>query len=90
VIFTAERDGPPHLFYKDLETGTEKELLPPKQRLQIPTDVSPDGVVAFERTSERGDADLWTVPVDGSRRHRHSAARGARRYLIGSMKSVRT
>ena len=68
VIFGAERDGPPHLFYKDLETGTEKELLPPKQRLQIPTDVSPDGrVVAFEQTSERGDADLWTVPVDGSR-----------------------
>src|SRR4029453_10138803 len=24
-------------------------------------------VVAFEQTSERGDADLWTVPVDGSR-----------------------
>lgn len=40
----------------------------PKQRLQIPTDVAPDGrLVAFELTSERGDADLWTVPVDGSR-----------------------
>jgi eukaryotic-like serine/threonine-protein kinase len=68
VIFTAERDGPPHLFYKDLETGTEKELLPSKRRLQIPTDISPDGrIVAFEQISERGDADLWTVPVDGSR-----------------------
>jgi eukaryotic-like serine/threonine-protein kinase len=68
VIFTAERGGPPHLFFKDLETGTEKELLPSRQRLQIPTDVSPDGrLVAFELTSERGDADLWTVPVDGSR-----------------------
>jgi len=68
VIFTGGRDGPPHLFYKDLETGREKELLPSKRRLQIPTDISPDGrIVAFEQISERGDADLWTVPVDGSR-----------------------
>jgi len=68
VIFTGGRDGPPHLFHKDLETGIEKELLPSRRRLQIPTDVSPDGrIVAFEQTSERGDADLWTVPVDGSR-----------------------
>jgi len=68
VIFTGGRDGPPHLFHKDLETGIEKELLPSRQRLQIPTDVSPDGrIVAFEQISERGDADLWTVPVDGSR-----------------------
>jgi Tol biopolymer transport system component/DNA-binding winged helix-turn-helix (wHTH) protein len=68
VIFAAARAGPPHLFYKDLETRTERELLPSKQRLQIPTDVSPNGqVVAFEQMSERGDADLWTVPVDGSR-----------------------
>jgi dipeptidyl aminopeptidase/acylaminoacyl peptidase len=68
VIFTGERGGPPHLFYEDLETRTEKELLAPNQRLQIPTDVSPDGrVVAFEQISERGDADLWTAPIDGSR-----------------------
>jgi len=68
VIFTAERDGPPHLFYKDLETGREIELLPSTRRLQIPTDISPDGrIVAFEQISERGDADLWAVPVDGSR-----------------------
>jgi Tol biopolymer transport system component/DNA-binding winged helix-turn-helix (wHTH) protein len=68
VIFTGGRDGPPHLFHKDLETGIERELLPSRQRLQIPTDVSPDGrIVAFEQISERGDADLWTVPVDGSR-----------------------
>jgi len=67
VIFTAERDGPPHLFYEDLETLTERELLPAKRQLQMPTDVSPDGrTVAFEQISERGDADLWTVPVDGS------------------------
>ena len=68
MIFTAERDGPPHLFYEDLETLSEKELLPAQRRLQIPTDVSPNGqIVAFEQISERGDADLWTVPLDGSR-----------------------
>src|SRR5262245_5585494 len=68
VIFAAERGGPPHLFYKDLETDAERELLPSRQRLQIPTDVSPDGrIVAFEQISERGDADLWTAPIDGSR-----------------------
>jgi eukaryotic-like serine/threonine-protein kinase len=68
VIFTAERGGLPHLFYEDVETRRQKELVPSSQRLQMPTDVSPDGrVVAFEQISERGDADLWTVPVDGSR-----------------------
>jgi Tol biopolymer transport system component len=68
VIFTAERDGPPHLFYEDLQTRIEKELLPSTRRLQIPTDISPDGRnVAFEQISERGDADLWTAPIDGSR-----------------------
>jgi len=66
VVFAAEREGPPHLFLKDLETGSDKELLRSKQRLQIPTDVSPDGrIVAFEQISERGDADLWTVRIDG-------------------------
>jgi eukaryotic-like serine/threonine-protein kinase len=68
VIFAAERGGPPHLFYKDVETGAERELLPSAQRLQIPTDISPDGrIVAFEQVSERGDADLWTMPVDRTR-----------------------
>jgi Tol biopolymer transport system component len=55
VIFAAERDGPPHLVQKNLETGTETELLPARQRRQAPTDVSPDGrIVAFEQISERG------------------------------------
>jgi len=68
VIFAAERDGPPHLFQKDLETGTETELLPAKQRRQAPTDISPDGrTVAFEQISERGDYDLWTLPLNGTR-----------------------
>jgi len=66
VVFAAERGGPPHLFFKDLQTGSERELLPSNQRLQIPTDISPDGrIVAFEQISERGDADLWTVPIRG-------------------------
>jgi Tol biopolymer transport system component/DNA-binding winged helix-turn-helix (wHTH) protein len=68
VIFATERGGPPHLFYKDIETGVERELLPSKQGLQIPTDISPNGrIVAFEQISERGDADLWTMPVDRTR-----------------------
>jgi Tol biopolymer transport system component len=68
VIFAAEREGPPHLFQKDLKTGTETELLPSKLRRQAPTDISPDGrIVAFEQFSERGDADLWTLPLDGAR-----------------------
>jgi Tol biopolymer transport system component/DNA-binding winged helix-turn-helix (wHTH) protein len=69
VIFAAERNGPPHLFQKELEGGAETELLPSTQRRQAPTDISPDGrIVAFEQISDRGDYDLWTLRLDGPRR----------------------
>ena len=69
VIFAAERNGPPHLFHKELEGGVETELLPSTQRRQVPTDISPDGqIVAFEQISDRGDYDLWTLRLDGPRR----------------------
>jgi Tol biopolymer transport system component len=69
VIFAAERNGPPHLFQKELEGGVETELLPSTQRRQAPTDISPDGqIVAFEQISDRGDYDLWTLRLDGPRR----------------------
>jgi len=67
VIFAAERGGPPHLYRKDLATGSEVELLPATQRRQTPADISADGrIVAFEQINERGDADLWTLELDGS------------------------
>ena len=54
-----------HLFRKDLTSGTEKELLP-KGGFQIGTDVSPDGsTVVFQERAERGDFDLWTLPLSG-------------------------
>jgi len=63
IAFAADRGGPPHLFRKDIATGTEDELLPAGKR-QLPTDVSPDGttLVFVERTA-RASGRLWTMAL---------------------------
>jgi Tol biopolymer transport system component len=64
IVFTADRDGPPHLFRKDLETGKEEQLLPAGQ-LQQPDDVTPDGrTLAFRQRTPRGTYDILTLELD--------------------------
>jgi eukaryotic-like serine/threonine-protein kinase len=64
AVFTADRGGPPHLFRKNLTTGSEDALLP-AGRLQRPTDVSPDGkTLAFERRTAIGNYDILTLSLE--------------------------
>ncbi len=65
VVFSAPRGGPPHLYRRDLTTGDERELLPAGAP-QLAEDVSPDGrVLIFTQRGQRGDHDVWTLPLVG-------------------------
>ena len=63
VFFSADRGGPPHVFHKDLRTGTETEIVP-AGGLQSPEDVSRDGgtLVYTDRTQE-GLRRLWALAL---------------------------
>lgn len=75
IVFSADRDGPPHLFRKNLLTGTEEALLPPGQ-LQQPDDVTPDGrTLAFRQRTPRGNYDILTLELD---------VPGSSKVLVGS------
>ena len=64
IVFTAERGGPPHVFAKDLSSGTERELVPASD-LQVVSDVSADGAtVVYVQRNARG-SNLWAVSTDG-------------------------
>ena len=68
MVFSAARGGPPHLFRKDLATGVDEELLP-SGPLQFVQDLSPDGkTVVFQQRTERGDVDLFALPLTGERK----------------------
>ena len=68
VIFGSTRRGqPPNLVRKDLATGTEAFLLPFSRLLQHAEDVSPDGSrLLFSQWNERGNVDLWSLPLTGN------------------------
>jgi len=66
LIFSART--PPHLFRKELTTGTEEDLLP-APAFQLAEDVSPDGrLLLFTQRTARGNFDIWTLPLSGDRR----------------------
>jgi eukaryotic-like serine/threonine-protein kinase len=59
--------APPHLFRKDLATGREEQVLPPPG-FQLTEDLSPDGTTfVFTQRTERGNFDIWSMPLDRSR-----------------------
>jgi len=61
LVFTADRGAPPHLYRKDLATGTEHEVLP-GSRFQAPQSVTPDGsTIIYTQRTVRGDNDVLSV-----------------------------
>ena len=65
IAFSAERDGPPHVFAKDLSTGTERELVP-VGGLQVVSDVSKDGTAIVYGQRNASGSEFWLVMSDGS------------------------
>ncbi len=64
MVFSRAAGSPPQLFMRDLETGADSPVLPAVPRLRDALDVSPDGrTLIYSERSERGNYNLWTVPL---------------------------
>jgi Tol biopolymer transport system component len=65
IVYGADRNGgPPHLFFRNLDTGEDRELQPAGLHQQS-TSVSPDGrTVAFNERNERGNFELRSLQLD--------------------------
>ncbi len=66
AIFSAERDKALHLFYMDLSTGHERQLVLPGG-LQGAQDVTPDGKLLVYFQTRPDGTDIWAVPIDDTR-----------------------
>ena len=67
IVYAAARGGKaPNLFYKDLVTGAERQLMS-VSRFQYPNDVSADASqVVYQQRVEAGTWDLMLIPIGGS------------------------
>ena len=65
LILASTFGGPPQLARMNLDTGEKTPFFPPVPRLSEPCDVTANGLLAYQQRSERGDYDVWTMPVGG-------------------------
>ena len=68
VIFASDRvegEGP-GVYRKAADGSAEATLVVPEDGVVIPTDVSRDGVLAFQKAGEETRDDIWTVELDGA------------------------
>ncbi len=67
IIYSANRQGAPELFRRNLASGTEAPLAPAQNAFQQAQDLSPDGLtLAYVERASSGNFDIWTVPVSGT------------------------
>ena len=68
IIYTAERGGPANLFWRSVDGSAPEQRLAASGEAQYPTACSLDGrFVAFHQMNSAGNADIWTVQLDGDR-----------------------
>jgi DNA-binding winged helix-turn-helix (wHTH) protein/Tol biopolymer transport system component len=63
IVFSAERDGPPRLFYRRFDDDKDTQLRP-AGNFTLADDISPDGLVAFQDLSEAAPRVVWTLAPD--------------------------
>ena len=70
LVFSKDREGPPHLFLKDLNNSNEaEELVPVTGGVQGPNDWSVNGqFLIYEDQNPGTGSDLWLLPMTGGRR----------------------
>ncbi|WP_411768480.1 hypothetical protein [Winogradskyella sp. A3E31] len=61
VVFTSERNGPPHLFIKSIEGDTLPRLLVSSNSMQDQVDFSPDGEHIVFLSTHEGNADIYKL-----------------------------
>jgi DNA-binding winged helix-turn-helix (wHTH) protein/Tol biopolymer transport system component len=64
VVFSAERQGSPHLFSRRLNEDNDRELRP-AGAFTVAHDVAPDGVIAFKVVGEPRPRVVWGLRPDG-------------------------
>jgi len=71
LVYTAERGGPPNLFWKPTDGTGEEERLATGLMTQFATGWSPDGkFLVYHQPNDEGDADVWILPIEGDRKPR--------------------
>jgi Tol biopolymer transport system component/predicted Ser/Thr protein kinase len=69
IVFTWDKDAPPHLHQMALADGTVEALLPPSGELQTPDDWHPDGsLIIYDAAVPATKTDLWTLRTSGERK----------------------
>jgi Tol biopolymer transport system component len=70
LVFAKDKEGPPHLFLKDLNNSNEaEELVPLSGGVQSPDDWSANGqFLIYEDQNPGTGSDLWLLPMTGERR----------------------
>ncbi len=58
IVFSAERDGPPHLFSRRLDEDKDRELRP-SGTFTMAHDIAPDGLIAFRVVTETKPRVVW-------------------------------
>ena len=67
VIFSSDRAEEGRGIYGKAADGSgEAALILQDDGVVVPTDVSRDGVLAFQKAGQEGRDDIWTMPLDGS------------------------
>jgi Tol biopolymer transport system component len=101
LIVASTFGGPPQLARMNLATAEKTPLFPPAAPLAEPTDLSRDGLLAFEqRSGQRGNFELWGLPLGGTepprKLHTSTVSEGDLRfspdgkaYVYGSFESGR-
>jgi DNA-binding winged helix-turn-helix (wHTH) protein/Tol biopolymer transport system component len=64
MVFSAERQGPPHLFYRRFEDDNDRELRP-STTFTLAEDVSPEGLIAFQDFNEATPRVVWSLDPHG-------------------------
>ena len=86
LVFMADRDGPPHLFRRNLVTGAEDALLP-AGRIQRADDVSPNGkTLAFVQRTPLGNYDILTLSLDAPGEPSSCSARASMKWGCGFLR----
>ena len=71
LVYTAERGGPPNLFWKPVNGTGPEERLATGASTQYATGWSHDGrFLAFHQANDEGNTDIWILPMEGDRKPR--------------------
>ena len=68
IVYSANREGAPELFRRNLESGADERLTDAQRAFQQVQDLSPDGrTLVYVERSASGNFDIWTLALAGGK-----------------------